>query len=48
MDLFKTIVSEFLLDLRMQKLRAFLTMFGIVWAHGFPIRTSSPPHRYRE
>jgi putative ABC transport system permease protein len=26
-----TIVSEFLLDLRAQKLRAFLTMFGIVW-----------------
>ena len=31
MDLLKTIVSEFLLDLRTQKLRAFLTMFGIVW-----------------
>jgi putative ABC transport system permease protein len=26
-----TIISEFLLDLRAQKLRAFLTMFGIVW-----------------
>lgn len=26
-----TIISEFLSDLRAQKLRAFLTMFGIVW-----------------
>ena len=26
-----TIISEFLLDLRAQKIRAFLTMFGIVW-----------------
>ncbi len=26
-----TIISEFILDLRVQKLRAFLTMFGIVW-----------------
>jgi putative ABC transport system permease protein len=26
-----TIISEFILDLRAQKLRAFLTMFGIVW-----------------
>ena len=31
MDKFKTIVTEFLLDLRAQKLRAFLTMFGLVW-----------------
>lgn len=31
MDKFKTIVTEFLLDLRAQKLRSFLTMFGIVW-----------------
>jgi putative ABC transport system permease protein len=31
MDFLKTIVTEFLLDLRAQKLRAFLTMFGIVW-----------------
>ena len=31
MDKFKTIVSEFLLDLRAQQLRAFLTMFGIIW-----------------
>ena len=31
MDQFKTILSEFLIDLRAQKLRAFLTMFGIVW-----------------
>jgi len=26
-----TIITEFVLDLRAQKLRAFLTMFGIVW-----------------
>lgn len=26
-----TIITEFMLDLRAQKLRAFLTMFGIVW-----------------
>ncbi|MFH0989249.1 MAG: ABC transporter permease [bacterium] len=31
MDKFRTIVSEFLADLRAQKLRAFLTMFGIIW-----------------
>jgi putative ABC transport system permease protein len=31
MDQLKTIISEFLLDLRAQKLRAFLTMFGIIW-----------------
>lgn len=31
MDHLKTIVVEFLLDLRAQKLRAFLTMFGIIW-----------------
>ncbi len=31
MDQLKTIVAEFLLDLRAQKLRAFLTMFGIIW-----------------
>jgi len=31
MDQLKTILSEFLLDLRAQKLRAFLTMFGIIW-----------------
>jgi len=31
MDHFKTIITEFLLDLRAQKLRAFLTMFGIIW-----------------
>jgi putative ABC transport system permease protein len=31
MNHFSTIVTEFLLDLRAQKLRAFLTMFGIVW-----------------
>jgi len=30
-DKLKTIVTEFLLDLRAQKLRAFLTMFGIIW-----------------
>jgi len=31
MDTFRTIISEFLVDLRAQKLRAFLTMFGIIW-----------------
>ena len=31
MDHLRTIISEFFLDLRAQKLRAFLTMFGIVW-----------------
>lgn len=31
MDRLFTIVSEFLLDLRAQKLRAMLTMFGIIW-----------------
>jgi putative ABC transport system permease protein len=31
MDKFLTIVTEFVLDLKAQKLRAFLTMFGIVW-----------------
>jgi putative ABC transport system permease protein len=31
MDKFFTIISEFLLDLKAQKLRAFLTMFGIIW-----------------
>lgn len=31
MDQLRTIISEFLLDLRAQKLRAFLTMFGIIW-----------------
>jgi putative ABC transport system permease protein len=31
MNHLRTIISEFLLDLRAQKLRAFLTMFGIVW-----------------
>lgn len=31
MDQLKTIITEFLLDLRSQKLRAFLTMFGIIW-----------------
>ncbi|HEY4613130.1 MAG TPA: ABC transporter permease [Bacteroidota bacterium] len=31
MDKFFTIVKEFWLDLKAQKLRAFLTMFGIVW-----------------
>ncbi|HEX9828703.1 MAG TPA: ABC transporter permease [Bacteroidota bacterium] len=31
MDKFFTIVQEFWLDLKAQKLRAFLTMFGIVW-----------------
>ncbi|MEX0601906.1 MAG: ABC transporter permease [Bacteroidota bacterium] len=31
MDHLKTIFSEFLIDIRAQKLRAFLTMFGIIW-----------------
>ena len=31
MDHLRTIISEFLIDLRAQKLRAFLTTFGIVW-----------------
>jgi putative ABC transport system permease protein len=31
METFRTIVSEFIVDLKAQKLRAFLTMFGIIW-----------------
>jgi len=31
MNHFRTILSEFLLDLKAQKLRTFLTMFGIIW-----------------
>jgi putative ABC transport system permease protein len=31
MNHLRTIISEFILDLRAQKLRAFQTMFGIVW-----------------
>ncbi len=31
MDQLRTILSEFILDLRMQKLRVFLTVFGITW-----------------
>jgi putative ABC transport system permease protein len=31
MEKFRTVISEFLVDLRAQKLRAFLTMFGIIW-----------------
>jgi putative ABC transport system permease protein len=31
MDTLRTIVTEFIADLRAQKLRAFLTMFGIIW-----------------
>ncbi len=31
MDKIKTIVSELIVDVRAQKLRAFLTMFGIIW-----------------
>lgn len=31
MNHLKTIIQEFYLDLKAQKLRAFLTMFGIVW-----------------
>ncbi len=31
MDQLRTVISEFLADLRAQKLRAFLTTFGIIW-----------------
>jgi len=31
LEKFRTILSEFVVDLRAQKLRAFLTMFGIIW-----------------
>ncbi len=31
MEKFRTMLSEFIVDLRAQKLRAFLTMFGIIW-----------------
>ena len=31
MEKFRTVISEFIVDLRAQKLRAFLTMFGIIW-----------------
>ena len=31
METFRTIISEFIIDLKAQKLRAFLTMFGIIW-----------------
>ncbi|MGD0590894.1 MAG: ABC transporter permease [Bacteroidota bacterium] len=31
MEKFRTIISEFIVDLQAQKLRAFLTMFGIIW-----------------
>jgi len=31
MNHFRTIISEFLVDLKAQKLRAFLTTFGIIW-----------------
>ncbi|GJQ21657.1 MAG: ABC transporter substrate-binding protein [Bacteroidia bacterium] len=31
MDHLRTIITEFYLDLKAQKLRAFLTMFGIIW-----------------
>ncbi|MCX6121488.1 MAG: ABC transporter permease [Ignavibacteriales bacterium] len=31
METFRTIISEFIVDLKAQKLRAFLTMFGIIW-----------------
>jgi len=31
LEKFRTILSEFIVDLRAQKLRAFLTMFGIIW-----------------
>ncbi len=31
MDALRTVLSEFMVDLKAQKLRAFLTMFGIIW-----------------
>jgi putative ABC transport system permease protein len=31
MEKFRTVISEIMTDLRAQKLRAFLTMFGIIW-----------------
>ena len=31
MEKFRTIIKEFIADLQAQKLRAFLTMFGIIW-----------------
>ena len=31
MNHFRTVISEFLVDLKAQKLRAFLTTFGIIW-----------------
>ncbi|HVN49205.1 MAG TPA: ABC transporter permease [Bacteroidota bacterium] len=31
MEKFRSIISEFFVDLRAQKLRSFLTMFGIIW-----------------
>jgi putative ABC transport system permease protein len=31
MDTLRTIIAEFIADLKAQKLRAFLTMFGIIW-----------------
>jgi len=31
MEKFRTIIKEFVSDLKAQKLRAFLTMFGIIW-----------------
>jgi putative ABC transport system permease protein len=31
METLRTILSEFIVDLKAQKLRAFLTMFGIIW-----------------
>ncbi len=31
MDYFRTILSEFFIDLKAQKLRSLLTMFGIIW-----------------
>ncbi len=31
MDYFRTIIAEFVVDLRAQKLRSLLTMFGIIW-----------------
>jgi putative ABC transport system permease protein len=55
MDQFRTILSEFIIDLKAQKLRAFLTMFGIIWGTvaiivligfgiGFKIQTAANMH----
>ncbi|MBC8044678.1 MAG: ABC transporter permease [Rhizobacter sp.] len=55
MEQFRTILSEFMRDLRSQKLRVFLTLFGIIWGtvaiivllafgEGFRIQTAANMH----